>query len=608
MITVDGTLRATFERFFGASSDQVDSILQHLKAVEVEGGEWLFRQGDEGGTLFFLVRGRLEVWVTPEGSDAAPTLLGEIVPGRSVGEISLLTGARRSASVRAIRHSELYSVDRNELEALARIHPAVVMELAGRVAAVLRDRTSRATPATRAFRTISIVPLGEGARFDAFRRQLEADLGRFGTTLSLSTGTLGDPGGQVPPLGAGGTVPAALRAWLHDQETLHRFLIYQCRPEATPWSIYAMQQSDLVVLVADAAAGSARGEGEAALDDDSASSNARRMLVLLQPGSSTLIDGTAAWLASRRIDFHLHVRADRDDEIARVARVISGNALGLVLAAGAARGFAHLGVYKAMCEAGVHPDWIGGTSMGAVMGACIAKGWGPDLIIERVRAAFGSNNPFGDYTLPLFSLLSGRRLERMLAKYLPGRIEDMPLPFYAVSCNLDDGAANLHESGSLADALRASVSMPGVMPPAVVDGQLTLDGAVINNMPVDVMQAKPVGRIVAVDLSSQKRYRVPYRHMPSAWAVLRGRLFPFARKYRVPSLMTLMLKATELGTMARVRELGRRADLLLTPPVREFGMMDLKSYDRIVDAGYQYARTEIAEWLSRQRQGKQVEK
>ena len=96
--------------------------------------------------------------------------------------------------------------------------------------------------------------------------------------------------------------------------------------------------------------------------------------------------------------------------------------------------------------------------------------------------------------------------------------------------------------------------------------------------------------------------------MPSAWAVLRGRLFPFARKYRVPSLMTLMLKATELGTMARVRELGRRADLLLTPPVREFGMMDLESYDRIVDAGYQYARTEIAEWLSRQRQDKKVEK
>jgi NTE family protein len=327
------------------------------------------------------------------------------------------------------------------------------------------------------------------------------------------------------------------------------------------------------------------------------------MLVLLQPGSSVPIKGTAAWLAPRKIDMHLHVRADREDELARVARIVSGNGIGLVLSAGAARGIAHLGVFKALWELGIHPDWVGGTSIGAICGAVVASGVPPEISLPKTGAPFAAGKSFSDYTIPLISLLRGRRLERLLHRYMPGRIEDLPTPFFAVSCNLDHGTVNLHESGELPDALRASAAMPGVMPPAVVGQQLAIDGSVINNMPVDIMATKPVGKIIAVDLSSQKSYLVQFRSMPSPWAVLRGRIFPFFKRYRVPTLMTLLLKATEVGTLARVRELGGKADLLLTPPVREFGMMDLKSYDRIVDVSYRYAKDAIANWLAAQGDG-----
>jgi NTE family protein len=130
---------------------------------------------------------------------------------------------------------------------------------------------------------------------------------------------------------------------------------------------------------------------------------------------------------------------------------------------------------------------------------------------------------------------------------------------------------------------------------------LTVDGAVINNLPVDIMQQKPVGTIVAVDLSADQKVMVDYPAMPSPWAVLRGRYLPFARKYRVPGLSTVLLKATELGTLERVRQLGRQADLLLHPPVRQFGMTEVKSFDRIIQAGYDHARTELAAWLERRR-------
>ena len=178
-------------------------------------------------------------------------------------------------------------------------------------------------------------------------------------------------------------------------------------------------------------------------------------------------------------------------------------------------------------------------------------------------------------------------------------IEDLPTPFFCVSCHLDTGAMKIHERGDLARAVRASASIPGIIPPAVIDNRLVVDGAVINNLPVDIMQQKPVGTIVAVDLSADKEKRVDYSATPSAWAVLRGRYLPFARKYRVPGLSTVLLKATELGTLERVRQLGRQADLLLHPEVRQFGMTEVRAFDRIVQAGYEHAMAEIPAWLER---------
>jgi NTE family protein len=92
---------------------------------------------------------------------------------------------------------------------------------------------------------------------------------------------------------------------------------------------------------------------------------------------------------------------------------------------------------------------------------------------------------------------------------------------------------------------------------------------------------------------------VDYASVPSAWAILRGRYLPFFRKYRVPSLSNIMLKATLLGTLDRVREQGERADILLTPPVRQFGLTEVKSFEKIVQAGYDHAITELGAWLGR---------
>ena len=187
-------------------------------------------------------------------------------------------------------------------------------------------------------------------------------------------------------------------------------------------------------------------------------------------------------------------------------------------------------------------------------------------------------------------------MEKLIANYLTGNIEELPLPFFCVSSNLGQGTVRIHDRGPLGLAVRASASLPGVFPPTVVDGQLVIDGGILDNLPVGLMRQRPVGQVIAVDVTSRNNYEVDYESVPSPWAVLAGQYLPFARRYRVPGFMALLLKATEIGTMADVRAAGLGADLLLRPPVSRFSLTDVRSFDTIVGVGYEYGRQAIADW------------
>jgi predicted acylesterase/phospholipase RssA/CRP-like cAMP-binding protein len=597
MSSGDQQARRILQDYFGAEVDE--ALLQKLDEVPLAGGAWLFRQGDPGDSLYFLVRGRLQVWLEQAPGASEPRLLGEVAPGESVGEIGLLTGEPRSAGIRAIRDSRLIRLERTAFEALAVDHPALVMKLAGNIAQLLQKSDQRAAAARR-LSTVALLPLNDRPATRDFCAQLADALAAIDRTVCLDRATLGQAGAPQAALGANEPVPDALLPWLHGLEFDYRYVVYRCDAAATPWTRMALRQADIVLFIGQAGDDPAWSGWERELGLDTPPAVARPTLVLLQQGSG--IQGTDAWLQQRRPDFHLHVRSGEPDDVARVARVIAGTAIGLVLAGGAARGIAHLGVYKAMLELGIPVDWIGGVSIGSILGAGMAMDLDIETTLEAARHALVRDKPFSDYTLPIISLVGGRRMDRTLRGFFRQNIEDLPIPYFCISCTLDDGALNVHEAGPLAMALRASASMPGIFPPAVVKLRLTVDGSVINNLPVDIMRQKPVGQVIAVDLSSQKTYEVGYDSVPTPWAVLRGQWLPFGRRQRVPRLMTTLLKATELGTLARVQELGRQADLLLHPPVRGFGMTEVKAFDRMVEASYRYALEELGRWLETRKQ------
>lgn len=591
---------STIERYFGIEGADAEALLGELNSVEVAGGDWLFRQGDPADALYFLVRGRLEVWVEPERRrvDQNAKMVGEVTPGESVGEIGLLTGGVRTAGIRAIRDSRLLKLDRQAFEHFARAHPKLVMQLAGGIATRLTERTKLGSSASRNLSTVAIVPLDDVPWLGEFLAHLTSELQKRGSTLCMTSDSLGAHGAPVDSVSPGGDIPDSLRRWLDARESDHRLLVYVADRADTAWSRLCARQADMILLLADDGSDPLPRDWETALLNTKGATTATRTLVLRHASAEKPISGTDRWLSDRDVDFHLHLRAGHPDEVGRIVRILTGNSVGLVLGGGAARGFAEVGVYRALHEAGVPVDWVGGTSIGGIIGAAVALDRGPDYVTENSREAFVKGKPFGDYTLPVLSLIRGKRMERLTQQHLQGNIEDLPIPFFCVSTLLDSGDMQIHERGSLWRALRATAALPGMLPPAVVEQRLVVDGAVVNNLPVDIMRRKPVGRVVAVDVSTRKTYKVDYDELPSPWRVLSSRFLPGTRRYRVPGVISVLMKSAEIGTAARMRELGDSADLLLRPPVSEFGLTDIRSFDRIVQTGYEHARERIAKWMS----------
>ena len=384
--------------------------------------------------------------------------------------------------------------------------------------------------------------------------------------------------------------------WFTIEENRQRFLLLEADAEATEWTRRCLRQADLIVIVGNSADDPSPSAVELELIHDvDRLRSVRQVLVLLHPQANKEISGTARWLDARNVGEHHHVRIGVPHDLERIARVLAGTAIGLVLGGGGARGFAHAGVYRAMCEAEIPIDWVGGSSIGAVFGAGIAMGWEPQLVEDEARRSFVNENPFGDFTVPLVALLRGKRIDRLTQRSFAGNIEDMLIPYFCVSSDLSAACLRVHERGEIWRAIRASVSLPGVLPPAVEEKHLAIDGGILNNLPIDIMRERSVGEVIAVDLSTGEDVDLDYHEMPGPLQILLSRL-PFTRNLLVPGIVTLMMKATVMASAVHSRSVRSDATLLLNPPVGNFGLLAMSDFEEIVEVGYQHARERLKDW------------
>ena len=320
-----------------------------------------------------------------------------------------------------------------------------------------------------------------------------------------------------------------------------------------------LRQADVVLLVARASGGDAAWTAARWADGGMR----RAELLLLHEGG--IARGAAArWHAALPGIAHHHLQAPADYE--RVVRLLTGRAVGLVLSGGGARGFAHLGVVRALREHGVPIDLVGGTSMGAILAAGVASDWGDEELVHRFKRCFVDTNPLSDYTLPIVSLVSGRKVGMLLRSELGDiDIEDLPLPFFCVSSNLTTGRMAVHQQGPLWRWLRASVAIPGVLPPVFQGGEVFVDGGAMNNLPVDVMRAKGRGPVIGVDVGNDRAFTTDLEatEMPSIWNLLRGR-----GGRRRPNILQILWRAGMVNSTSAKLERRMQSDLLITPRAR----------------------------------------
>jgi predicted acylesterase/phospholipase RssA len=340
-----------------------------------------------------------------------------------------------------------------------------------------------------------------------------------------------------------------------------------------------------VLLVGAASAASQPGEAESvALDHGEV-----ELAIVHGDGSG---DATSPWLVGRSVRAWHHI-GDSKADLDRLARRLAGQATGLVLGGGGARGFAHLGVLRALQQTGVEVDAVGGSSIGGVMAAFLAMGWDDATRVRKAMAAFVETRRLIGLTLPVVSLSSARRLTRLLQdddNFGAASIEDLHLPFFSVSARMSDGAAVVHDRGPLWWALRATVSIPGVLPPVFDNGDLLVDGGALNMLPVDVMRSRMDGRVIAVELRGQAPTRRPTPFDPaiSGWTALSRRLRPHGSPLRLPGPAATVLRAKDLAGKQAHRERVAAADVLLRPPIDGVDTLDFRAAPPLIDAAYRY--------------------
>ncbi len=593
-------LVAILPGLFGALDEpQLREIEASVEWLALARGATLFEQGEPGDRAYILVNGRLQASVrNPAGIE---TIVGEIVRGEIVGEMAILTGETRSARVRAQRDSELVSLARPAFERLVARYPQLLLSLTRLVVHRLREAQSGRAAESPA-RTFAVVPAGPAVPLAEFTRALVAALGALGPTLHVAAGDLdrllGTPGLARSPAAD----PRATRvaSWIDEQELRHRFVVLEADAGGSPWSVRCVRQADRVLVVGRAGDDPTPHADERALVGDAgASVGPPASLVLLHPADTRRPSGTGRWLEPRRLLRHHHVRDGDAAGVARVARYLAGRAVGVALSGGGARGFAHVGVLEALAETGLPVDMIGGTSMGAVIAAEYALGWDAATMARRNLGIFGSWRR--DLTLPVLSLLGGRRSRARLCDAIGDvQIEDLWLPYFCVSSNLSRAAMVVHRTGSLWRSVRASAGLPGILPPVVRDGELLVDGALLRNLPADVLRdLMGEGTTIAVDVSveTDMESEYPYEDSISGWRILWDRWSPFTRSRAVPSMAVVLARSAELASVAMQREsLLRGVDLHLRVPLREFGMLDFHRAADIIATGLRVAREELAAW------------
>ncbi|XP_078538296.1 patatin-like phospholipase domain-containing protein 6 isoform X1 [Lissotriton helveticus] len=609
--------------------------------MAVEAGRALYRQGDQSDCTYIVLNGRLRSVI--QKSNGKKELIGEYGRGDLIGVVEALTRQPRATTIHAVRDTELAKIPEGTLNNIKRRYPQVVTRLIHLLSQKIlgnlqqlrgpfpggglgMSSSSELTNPTSNLATVAVLPVCDDVPMAAFSLELKHALNAIGPTLVLTSDII------RARLGASALDcihEYRLSGWLAQQEDIHRIVLYQTDYSLTPWTVRCIRQADCILIVGLGEQDPTPGDLEQMLENTAV--RALKQLILLHKEDSLTPSRTVEWLNMRSwCSGHLHIKcprrvfsrrsphklqemyekvfektADRHSDFSRLARVLTGNTIALVLGGGGARGCSHIGVLKAMEETGIPIDLIGGTSIGSFIGALYAEERSAVRTKQRAREwAKNMNSVFRtalDLTYPITSMFSGSAFNASVYKVFQDKqIEDLWLPYFNVTTDITASTMRVHKDGSLWRYVRASMTLSGYLPPLCdpKDGNLLMDGGYINNLPADIARNMGAKTVIAIDVGSQDETDLcNYGDSLSGWWLLWKRLNPWAEKVKVPDMAEIQSRLAYVSCVRQLEVVKNSSYCeYIRPPIDRFKTMDFGKFDEIYGVGYHHGSLVFSGW------------
>ncbi|KAG7315871.1 hypothetical protein KOW79_020737 [Hemibagrus wyckioides] len=612
--------------------------------MAVEAGRALYRQDDQSDCTYIVLNGRLRSVIRK--ANGKKELVGEYGRGDLIGVVEALTRQPRATTVHAVRDTELVKLPEGTLNNIKRRYPQVVTRLIHLLGQKILGNLQQprgpfsgsafslpsmasspdvTNPASN-LSTVAVLPVCDEVPVNAFNLELSHALSAIGPTLLLTSDIIRE---RLGASALDSIHEYRLSGWLAQQEDINRIVLYQTDSTMTPWTQRCIRQADCILIVGLGDQEPSLGQLEQMLENTAV--RALKQLVLLHREDGPGPSRTVEWLNMRSwCSGHLHLKcprrvfsrrsptrlrevyekvfektADRHSDFSRLARVLTGNSIALVLGGGGARGCSHVGVIKAMEEAGIPIDLVGGTSIGSFISALYAEERSAVRVKQRAREwSKAMNSVFKtvlDLTYPITSMFSGSAFNTSISNVFEDKqIEDLWLPYFNVTTDITASSMRVHKDGSLWRYVRASMTLSGYLPPLCdpKDGNLLMDGGYINNLPADIARNMGAKTVIAIDVGSQDETDLcNYGDNLSGWWLLWKRINPWAEKVKVPDMAEIQSRLAYVSCVRQL-ELVKKSGYCeyIRPPIDRFKTMDFGKFDEIYDIGYEHGKLLFTGW------------
>lgn len=588
-------LRRWLPALFGILDDKYleHLIAQKVQFVELAGNETLFEQGTEGDKIYILLSGRVQAIV--KRKEQNPQVINDIKQGELVGELSVISGKKHSASVVATRDSILAYISRDTYFEIAEKFPHHTLYLTNTIIKKLTEDYQQ-NKSVRERWNIALIPATPSVKIADFAHAIKPYLQKKGRTLHLNTALINEYLGyeNIAQVGKDNIdLYHKLSFWIDRYEAQYNYIVYEADNNPSEWTRRCLRQADEIIFVADSRDTSELSLFERQILENEQHINTHQTLVLLHPPSVKEPKNTQNWLSVRpHCTRHQHVRLENESDCERLARYLSGQTVAWVLSGGAARGIAHIGIVRAFREANIPVDIMGGTSFGSLVGSGIALGWTNEEMEETAERSF-HKSPTSDLNwLPFLSLVKGKKVEKLLKDaFGDSHIEDTWLNNYCIASNISKARLEFFNQGLMWKAIRASISLPGLLPPVLYNGDFLIDGGIFDNLPIEPMiEHYRAHKIIAVEVGYNQKPAFMHEKIPTNGQLFRDSLRPAdKRRYNMPNFLSSIVESVTLCSDYKTSQFADKVDLLLRPDLTKYGAADWKKYKNMIEDGYVYA-------------------